>query len=114
MNIRGVENMPVEELNDHVARGGRFVVFTYTVSVLVMTFKRSTDIYFIKPGQSAAMKGMPWTVMSFFLGWWGFPWGFIYTPASIFGNLSGGKDVTREVMAALGGPQAAPVAQLVR
>ncbi|MFZ6655369.1 hypothetical protein [Undibacterium sp. TJN19] len=26
-------------------------------------------------------------LISFFLGWWGIPWGFIFTPAALFGNL---------------------------
>jgi hypothetical protein len=35
---------------------------------------------------------------SFFLGWWGFPWGVIYTPMQIIRNISemsGGPDPTR-------------------
>ena len=32
--------------------------------------------------------------MSALLGWWGFPWGFIYTPAVLVTNLKGGRDVT--------------------
>ena len=31
------------------------------------------------------------------LGWWGVPWGIIYTPLTIFTNLFGGQDVTDEV-----------------
>jgi len=31
-------------------------------------------------------------------GWWGIPWGFIYTPMSIISNISGGKDVTQSVL----------------
>ena len=35
------------------------------------------------------------------LGWWGFPFGVIYTPMSIFTNLRGGKDMTAEIMASV-------------
>ncbi|HEV2117860.1 MAG TPA: hypothetical protein VGR48_17630, partial [Terriglobales bacterium] len=31
-----------------------------------------------------------YTVISALFGWWGFPWGFIYTPQAIYRNLSGG------------------------
>ncbi len=99
MNIKGVEGLSVGEVNDMVQRGGKFVIFTYTISVLVMTFRRPTDVYFIRPDESAAAKSLPWTVLSFFVGWWGFPWGFIYTPWSIIENLSGGKNVTEEILA---------------
>jgi hypothetical protein len=102
LEIRGVEQMSVGEVQRLVRQGGRFVIFTYTISVLVMTFRRPTAVYFIRPGESAAAKSLPYTVLSLFLGWWGIPWGFIYTPWSIIENLSGGKNVTNEMMASLG------------
>jgi hypothetical protein len=43
------------------------------------------------------------------LGWWGFPWGFIYTPQVIAKNLQGGVDVTANVLASLPRPSQAPV-----
>ncbi|WP_256364380.1 hypothetical protein [Nostoc piscinale] len=42
--------------------------------------------------------------MSLFLGWWGIPWGIIYTIQSVVTNLQGGKDVTPQVMSALRQP----------
>ena len=97
------------EVQDLVAQGGRFVIFTYTISVLVMTFRRPTAVFFVRPGESAAAKSLPYTALSFFLGWWGLPWGFIYTPWTLIENLSGGKNVTQQMMATLGaGPLAPP------
>ena len=98
MKIVGVEGLSVHQLRDEVSRGGRFVVYGYCVSLLILTFKRSSDITFVRAGQSPVVAGLGWTFLSFFLGWWGFPWGLIYTPWSLFENLSGGKDVTVEVM----------------
>ena len=103
MDIRGVEGLSIDEVRMRVNQGGKFVMFTWTLSFVVMTVRRPTAVYFINPGESAALKGMPFTLVSFFLGWWGIPWGFIYTPMSIFENLGGGKDVTNEVMQTLGG-----------
>ncbi len=114
--IIGVDGMTREDLVRHLERGGRFVIFQYVVSVLVMTFRRSSNIYYVAPGESAAAKGVGWTLLTLVVGWWGVPWGFIYTPMAIFKNLSGGIDVTREVAAELLGAQpavaaaAAPVA----
>src|SRR6185437_5217708 len=31
-----------------------------------------------------------YTLISALFGWWGFPWGFIYTPQAIYRNLRGG------------------------
>lgn len=103
MDIRGVEGLSIDEVRARVNQGGKFVLFTWTLSFVVMTVRRPTAVYFVNPGESAALKGMPFTLVSFFFGWWGIPWGFIYTPMSIFENLGGGKDVTNEAMQALGG-----------
>ena len=101
MNILGVEGKSVAEISADVERGGRFVVFSWCISLLVVTFKRGTDIYFVRPGESATAKGLPWTLLSLLMGWWGFPFGLVYTPFCVVQNLAGGRDVTREVMRAL-------------
>jgi hypothetical protein len=97
MAIQGMEGLSDAEVRRELDSGARFVVFKYTISLLVVTFQRNSDIYFIRPGESALAKGMPWTLLSMALGWWGFPFGLIFTPVAIFTNLTGGKDVTAEV-----------------
>ena len=101
MAIQGLGNMTGAELHEEVQRGGRFVVFSYCISILIMTFRRSSDIHFIRAGEGTFGKSLPYTALSLALGWWGIPWGFIYTPMALFQNLSGGKDVTREVLSSL-------------
>lgn len=96
--IKGIEGMTVEQINSELSRGGKFVVFQYCISILVMTFKRGSDVYFIKAGESTVSKSIGFTLLSAVLGWWGFPWGPIYTIGSIYTNLNGGKDVTQEVL----------------
>ena len=101
MQIKGIETMSGNELNFEIQRGGKFVIYNYCISVIFLTFKRPTDIYFIKAGESAVGKGMLFTAISLLLGWWGIPWGPIYTISSLVTNLRGGKDVTRDVVSAL-------------
>jgi hypothetical protein len=72
--IRGIEGMSADQLNFELQHGARFVVFNYCVSVLVMTFRRASDIYLLKPDESAVGKGLPFTLISLLLGWWGIPW----------------------------------------
>ena len=69
----------------------------------------SALLQFVREGESPLVKGLPYTLLSLFIGWWGFPWGLIYTPVVIIQNLSGGKDVTAAVMDSLapGMPQRA-------
>lgn len=97
MQILGIEGLSPGDVQEELRKGAKFVIFTYCVSLLVVTFKRGTDIYFVKSGESAMGKSLPWTLLTVFLGWWGFPFGLIYTPICIIQNLSGGKDVTAEV-----------------
>jgi hypothetical protein len=99
--IIGIENMTVDQLNMELQRGGKFVTFQYCISVLVMTFKRSSDIYFVKAGDSTFNQSYGFSFLTFFLGWWGFPWGPIWSVSTLCTNCSGGKNVTSDVIASL-------------
>ena len=73
MAVHGIENMTPEQISAEVKIGARFVVFLYCISVVVMTFKRGSAVYFIRPGESTFTKSIPFTLCSLFLGWWGSP-----------------------------------------
>ena len=100
--FKGIEGRSPAMLADEVRRGGRFVFYQYCFSVLVMSFRRPSPIIYIPPGQSRVTPGLLWSGISFLVGWWGFPWGFIWTPMVIYRNLVGGTDVTAEALADLG------------
>jgi hypothetical protein len=108
MQIHNIDGLSVEQVKSEIARGGKFVIFTYAVSILIATFKRPTGVHFIRSGESAVAKGIPATLISLVAGWWGFPWGPIYTIQSIANNFAGGKDVTNEIMASINAPAEAP------
>ncbi len=93
--------MTVAQVQHEVFNGGKFVLYTYCISVLVLSFKRPSTVYFIKEGESAVSKGLPFSFISLVLGWWGIPWGIIYTIGSFITNFGGGKNVTDDVMKAL-------------
>ena len=101
MEIKGIENMGADEINFELQRGARFVIFQYCISIVIMTFKRPSNIYFIKSGEGTVGKSIGFTLISLVLGWWGIPWGPIYTIGSVYTNVRGGKDVTQEVIAAI-------------
>jgi hypothetical protein len=105
------DGMSVAALEEDIRNGGRFVFFQYTISIIVLTFKRSSGIQYIPAGKSSALKGLPYTLISLVLGWWGLPWGPIYTIGSLATNIGGGKDVTNEVLPAL---QAATLGSNIR
>ena len=78
-------------------RRGRFVVYSYCVSVLVMSFKRSSGIVFVPEGTSPFVAGLRYSLISLLLGWWGLPWGIFWTLQTLIGNTAGGRDVTETV-----------------
>jgi hypothetical protein len=105
--VEGLEGLDGDGLERELEAGGRFVVYTYTISIVVVTFRQSSAVRFVRGGESRVAKGLPFTFASLLLGWWGIPWGPIYTIASLGSNLSGGKDVTDDVLAAMrGSPEA--------
>jgi hypothetical protein len=98
MKIQGIEGMSPDRLQFEIQRGAKLVFYQYSISVLVMSFRRSSDIYFIPAGESSITKGLPWSLVA---GWWGIPWGPIFTIQSLVTNFKGGKDVTAELNARL-------------
>ncbi|CAM3811814.1 hypothetical protein FLBR109950_02720 [Flavobacterium branchiophilum] len=101
MLIKNIEGLRVAEIKDLVNRGGKFVIFPYTISFVVMTLQRNSDIYFIRPEEKSIKYSLSYVLLNFFIGWWGIPWGPIYTIGAIYRHLQGGKDVTAIVLADL-------------
>lgn len=97
--IKGLENMTNERFVLELQQGAKFVVYTYCISIGIMTFRRSSDIMFVRSNESRLVKGLGYTALTFFLGWWGIPWGPIYTIGAFITNFGGGKDITQEVLA---------------
>ena len=89
------------ELQQELQEGGKFVMYQYCISILILTFKRSSNVYFIRHEENAILKGLPFTLLTLLLGWWGIPWGPIYTIQSVWVNFQGGKNVTKEVLSSM-------------
>lgn len=101
MQIKGIEGLSTQEINDELQAGARFVIYRYCISLLVITLRRNSDVYFIRANESAVKKGWSYSALSFLLGWWGIPWGPIYTIGSLSTNFGGGKDVTQQILSTI-------------
>jgi hypothetical protein len=99
MKIKNIEGLSGEQIRGMVAQGGKFVTYKYCISIVVMTFNNNTNIHFIRPGKSSVVPGIGPLFTNLFLGWWGIPWGPIYTIGNISRIFMGGKEVTDEIMA---------------
>ena len=71
--------------------GGRWVVFEYCISFVIMTVRRPSREYFLRNGERAWLRGLPYSLISLLFGWWGVPWGPILTPVTVYCNLTGGR-----------------------
>lgn len=101
MEIRGIEGLSPEQIGAAIQQGARFVMFEYCWSALVVTTKKSSPILYVPPGGSRYAAGAKYLLCTLFLGWWGIPWGPIYSIATIVQYCRGGNDVTAAVMYAL-------------
>lgn len=99
-----MEGLSVSQLNFEIQRGGRFVFFPYAIFLLIISFRRSSAMYFVRSGESTVSKSIGFTLFSLAAGWWGIPWGPIYTVQALVTNGKGGKDVTKEGLAAMNRP----------
>ena len=96
--IKNLEGLSDNDINHELANGAKFVTFSYCISIIVMTFRRSSDVFFIKAGESTLKYSIPYTLLTLVLGWWGIPWGPIFSIGALFTNLTGGKDFTDEIL----------------
>lgn len=66
----------------------RYVIYQHVRSFLVITQRGGIQGVFCSDcGAKRALKA---SALTWFLGWWGFPWGLIYSPRAIFLNMLGG------------------------
>jgi hypothetical protein len=114
MAIQGLGNMSPDQLQFEIQRGAKLVRYQYCVSLLVITFRRSSEVYFIPAGESAISRGLPWTLITLVAGWWGIPWGPIFSIQSLITNFKGGKDLTAEIGDAMNRATPAPVIAAVQ
>lgn len=84
----------------HIAdseQDSRLVVYEYCISLLAVSLRRTSRPIRLRSGQRAWIRGLPYVLVSLLFGWWGLPWGLIYTPMAVFANLAGGIDITAQV-----------------
>src|SRR5262245_42446798 len=92
------------ELSAELASGGRVVCFEYCISLIIVTLRRESGPVRVRRGRWAWVRGLPFSLISLILGWWGIPWGLVFTPVVLWVNFGGGWDVTSRYRESPGGP----------
>lgn len=103
MRIKNIDGLRAEDLEYAASQGAKFVFFPFTISLLVITFKQTSGVYMVKPGEKTFRRAWPFLLISVLFGWWGIPFGPKFTWDAIKACLNGGKDVTDDVMATVAG-----------
>jgi len=101
MLIKNIDGLSVSQIKELVNKGGKFVIFPYTISFVIMTLKRNSDIYFVRADENSFKYSYSFVLLNFFIGWWGLPWGPIYTIGALYNHIIGGKDITEVVLSEL-------------
>jgi len=101
VEITGIKGMSREDILREVEAGGKFVMFRWVFSFIFFSTWQPSDIIFLKAGQNSKIAGLPYTLLTLFLGFWS-PTGVVFSIDALQTNLSGGDDKTALTMAQLG------------
>lgn len=94
----------LRDIEQDILKGGRFVTYHWCLSILVMTFSRVSSVRYVRSWKSGAGRAWFYSSLSMLLGWWGFPFGLVFTPICLWKNGRGGSDVTAEFLTQVLGP----------
>jgi hypothetical protein len=98
LNVEGIDNMSSDQIVNEINKGAKFKRYKYCQSFIVVTYNKVSPTIFIKSTESSIEKAIPYILQSLFLGWWGIPWGPIYTIGAVFQNIFGGEDLTKDII----------------
>jgi hypothetical protein len=84
-------------MNGDSPDGQRRVVFEYCVSCVFLTWRGVSRVYTLRQSETGFLRGLPYNAVSLLAGWWGVPWGLIYTPLALWRNLNGGRESPGDV-----------------
>ena len=77
----------------------RYIIFWYVISLLLVTSRRTMQGVFCP--SCAPKKAFQASAITWLLGWWGFPWGPIWTIGALYRNLLNGTrpaDVNGQIL----------------
>lgn len=97
--FRNVKGMDERQFYQEFKNGGRFVHFAYCYSTGVLTVRKYSDkCFFIRSSESSLAYSVKYTLFTLFAGWWGIPFGPIFSIWALYINCTGGKDVTQGII----------------
>ncbi|TDU80924.1 hypothetical protein EI77_00225 [Prosthecobacter fusiformis] len=100
----GTEGMMLRDIEQDIMKGGRFIVHHWCFSIIILSFSRTTSTRYFRSWKSGIGRASFYSLVSMTFGWWGFPFGLLYTPLCLWKNARGGTDVTSDLLSQIIGP----------
>jgi hypothetical protein len=114
MKLADLQGTPLSVIEQQVQQGARFVAYEYCISVIVLSVRRSSAVHYLRPDDGALMPGLRYSLLTLLAGWWGIPWGPLWTIRAVLVNFGGGQDITQEMMGYFRGEAPPPLGARVR
>ncbi len=92
------ENYDLDKLKKEVSLGGKFVIYSYCISLILGMLPFVSKAYFINHKEKATKYNTKYNLILYLFGWWEIPWGITNTINRLRMNNKGGIDVTKDIM----------------
>jgi len=92
----------IDTIKKELENGSRIFRYDYVISIILISFKRTSKPIIVRSCDSSKMMGMKYNLITMLFGWWGFPSGPLLTLASLLHNFRGGSDCTKEIAEIIG------------
>lgn len=93
-DVRDLRFPPAASLAEAARAGRRLVYYETCISLGILTLRQPSRVHIIPDGGHGFWAGVPYSLVTLALGWWGLPWGLLLTPHVLYVNCTGGRDVT--------------------
>ncbi len=68
MIVKNFSSNNIKDYQYELDRGGKFIVYSYCLSIIFYTFKAPTAIYLVKGRDHSVLQGMCFTLLTFIGG----------------------------------------------
>ncbi len=92
-NIGSIKNGTAMYRGRHITLDTEITQFQACISLLLFSTRLPSGFY-IKGQDNSLAAGLVFTIISLMLGWWGIPWGPVFTIHTLIKNLMGGHKQT--------------------
>ncbi|WP_299834778.1 hypothetical protein [uncultured Tenacibaculum sp.] len=94
--LKNVDNLDIQSLQRRIENGHRFIVYQYSISLIVGNIFTASPAYLLKK-EDQKKHTFKYSLLSFIFGWWSLD-GVTNTLKSLKTNSKGGLDVTEDIM----------------